>query len=56
MLGAKTLNDKLIHEAAKAVSENISPIPDVTAFEAYKEKIAHVSVRRMIHEAWDKAG
>ena len=56
MLGTKTLNDKLIHEAAKAVSESISPIPDVTASEVYKEKIAHVSVRRMIHEAWDKAG
>lgn len=54
ILRGKTLKDSLIQKAAEAVSDDISPIPDIVASEEYKEKIARVLVRRTIKEAWGR--
>lgn len=54
ILRGKPLNDPLIRKAAKAVSDDTAPIPDIVASEEYKDKIARVLVRRMTKEAWEK--
>ncbi len=55
MLRGKELSDALIQKATEAVSDDISPIPDIVASDEYKDKIARVLVRRMIKEAWIEA-
>jgi carbon-monoxide dehydrogenase medium subunit len=52
MLEKQALDETLIREAAKAASEDMAPIPDVTTSETYKERVAQVLVRRLIHETW----
>ncbi len=51
ILRGKVLNDRLIAKAAEAISDDLDPIPDIVASEAYREKIARVLVRRITREA-----
>jgi carbon-monoxide dehydrogenase medium subunit len=54
ILRGQRLSDPLIRKAAKAVSDDIAPIPDIVASEDYRERIARVLVKRMIKETWRK--
>lgn len=55
IMRGQTLSDELIADAAEAANDDIDPLSDVHASEAYRRQLTPVAIRRVVTEAWQNA-